>query len=82
MNRILSAFFCMALLTPLRAADPKPNAEETFALRVLPTFKSRCFACHGQDPKEIKGSFDLTSRAALLPQSSKRNKSERIEDIA
>src|SRR5688500_7223639 len=66
--RLVAVILALAVTTapPLRADDPKPDAEATFALRVLPVLKAKCFACHGEDPKNVKGSFDLTSRAALL----------------
>jgi hypothetical protein len=51
----------------LPAAEPRPaGAEATFALRVLPVLKARCFACHGADAAKVRGGLDLTSRAALL----------------
>ncbi len=49
-----------------RAADPKNDAEATFALRVLPVLKAKCFACHGEDRTDIKSGLDLTTRATLL----------------
>jgi mono/diheme cytochrome c family protein len=51
----------------LPAAEPTADAAEaTFALRLLPVLKAKCFACHGADAAEVKGGFDLTSRAVLL----------------
>jgi hypothetical protein len=51
----------------LPAAGPKPaGAEVTFALRVLPVLKAKCFACHGADAAKVRGGLDLTSRATLL----------------
>jgi hypothetical protein len=38
----------------------------TFAVRVLPVLKAKCFACHGDDPAKVRGGLDLTARAALL----------------
>ncbi|MCI0699511.1 MAG: PSD1 and planctomycete cytochrome C domain-containing protein [Planctomycetia bacterium] len=63
---LIALVVLLASPSALFAADPKANAEELFALRVLPTFKTKCFACHGEEPKKIKSSFDLTSRLALL----------------
>jgi mono/diheme cytochrome c family protein len=67
------ARFVLALLaatvggpTVAVAADPKADAEAAFALRVLPVLKAKCFACHGADAANIKGGFDLGSRATLL----------------
>lgn len=40
--------------------------ERLFALKVLPLLKEKCLACHGQDPDDIKGEFDVSSLAAIL----------------
>ena len=37
-----------------------------FAGKVLPLLKEKCFACHGDDPKKIKGKFDLRTRESLM----------------
>src|SRR5262245_35656935 len=58
----ISALACSAL--PMPAQTPK--AETTFALQVLPVLQAKCFACHGEDAKKLKGGLDLTSRANLL----------------
>ena len=42
------------------------DAERLFAAEVLPLLKSKCFACHGDDPKGIKGEFDIRTRAGML----------------
>lgn len=47
------------------AAEPA-NAELLFAGRILPLFKDKCFACHGDDLKKLKGGLDMRSRAGLL----------------
>lgn len=41
------------------------RAEELFAIRVLPTLKQKCFQCHGEG-SDLKGDYDVTSRAGLL----------------
>ena len=54
------------------AEPPSPNgaanrtAERLFALKVLPLLKTKCFACHGDDAKDVKGELDVRSREALL----------------
>jgi mono/diheme cytochrome c family protein len=48
----------------VRAADDA--GEKLFATRVLPLFKERCLACHGDDLKKIKGEFDMRTREGLL----------------
>lgn len=42
------------------------TAEELFVFRVLPVLKEKCFACHGKDPQELRGEFDMRSREAIL----------------
>ncbi len=37
----------------------EPEAEKHFVLKVLPLFKEKCLACHGDDPKKFKGGFDM-----------------------
>ena len=48
-------------------ASEKVEADLLFARKVLPIFKAKCLACHGEDPKKkLKGDFDMRSRASLL----------------
>ncbi len=49
-----------------RADDADHRAEALFANRVLPLFKEKCFACHGDDPADIRGELIMHSRAGLL----------------
>ncbi|MEE2825026.1 MAG: DUF1549 domain-containing protein, partial [Planctomycetota bacterium] len=39
---------------------------ELFTLQILPLLKSKCFGCHGNDPDNLKGDYDLRSRSAAL----------------
>jgi mono/diheme cytochrome c family protein len=48
------------------AADTKEAGEVLFVYRVQPMFKEKCLACHGDDPKKIKGGLDMRSLSALL----------------
>ena len=41
-------------------------ADVLFARKVLPLFKEKCLACHGNDLKKLKGDLDLRNRAGLL----------------
>jgi mono/diheme cytochrome c family protein len=52
---------------PLFAADAKsdPAAESLFVRRIAPLLKSRCVACHGEDPKGNKGELDLRTLEGL-----------------
>ena len=43
------------------------QGERLFAAQIQPLLKSKCWACHGEDPKgELKGELDLTSLTAML----------------
>ncbi|GAB4156822.1 MAG: PSD1 and planctomycete cytochrome C domain-containing protein [Planctomycetaceae bacterium] len=68
-----TAVFGIALLIVNRslADDAKRDvdhekAERHFTLKVLPLLKSKCLACHGGNPKDIKGKYDLRTRQAAL----------------
>ncbi|MBI1312834.1 DUF1549 domain-containing protein [bacterium] len=41
-------------------------AEEVFANRVLPMFREKCFACHGDDRQDVRGKFNMLTRDGLL----------------
>ena len=54
-------------LSSLARAGEAPSADVLFARKVLPLFKERCIACHGEDTKKkLKGEFDMRTRADLL----------------
>ncbi|QDU92454.1 PSD1 and planctomycete cytochrome C domain-containing protein [Lignipirellula cremea] len=66
-QRILVAAVILASVLPTSArADSPTAAERLFALRVLPIFKAKCFACHGEDPQEVRGDLNMLSRDGLL----------------
>ena len=44
----------------------KAAAERLFTLRVLPLLKVKCFGCHGQDPKDVRGDYNLLTREAMI----------------
>jgi mono/diheme cytochrome c family protein len=48
------------------ANTDQSSAERDFTLKVLPLLKAKCFACHGDDPKKIKGDLNMLTREALL----------------
>jgi mono/diheme cytochrome c family protein len=47
------------------AAEPS-KGEKLFALKVKALFTTKCIACHGDDPDEIAGGFDMRSRRTIL----------------
>ena len=49
---------------PLQAQDS--DAERLFTLKVLPVFKEKCFGCHGNDPDEIRGDYNMLTRSQLI----------------
>jgi mono/diheme cytochrome c family protein len=65
--RSLALAAVMALLPSAAChADEPLDAAVLFRTRIRPLLVEKCFACHGQKPDELKGAFDLRSRAALL----------------
>ena len=64
----LAAVLAICLLaTPAVAQETSVGeAEELFVHRVLPLLQAKCFACHGDDPDDIKGEFNMLSREGLL----------------
>src|SRR4051812_16848933 len=55
---------------PLTAAEAPSSgptsAADLFLGKVGPLLKQKCLACHGDDPKKLRGKLDLSSRAAML----------------
>ncbi|MCB1204195.1 MAG: PSD1 domain-containing protein [Verrucomicrobiae bacterium] len=56
----------LSLTTLLTAVADAADAEREFSLKVLPLLKAKCFACHGDDPKKIKGDLNLLNREGML----------------
>ncbi|MBT3479952.1 MAG: DUF1549 domain-containing protein, partial [Opitutales bacterium] len=48
------------------AEEEFSEGEKLFALEVMPILADKCFSCHGDDPDEIEGELDLTTRAKML----------------
>jgi hypothetical protein len=42
------------------------EGDRLFALRVLPLLKVKCFGCHGADPDDVRGDYDVRSLAGIL----------------
>ncbi|MDG2223586.1 MAG: PSD1 and planctomycete cytochrome C domain-containing protein [Rubripirellula sp.] len=42
------------------------SAERLFTLRVLPLLREKCFGCHGGDSDDLRGDYDLLTRAGML----------------
>ncbi len=48
------------------ASSKNLAAQRLFAVKILPLLKSKCFACHGDDPRQLKAKYDMRTRDALL----------------
>jgi mono/diheme cytochrome c family protein len=46
--------------------DETVDPEQLFVHEVLPILKEKCFACHGDDPEEIEGAFDIRTLEGML----------------
>ena len=66
--RMLSLFVLAAVVSasPVGHAAEPSKGEKLFALKVKLLFAKKCIACHGDDPDEIAGGFDMRSREAML----------------
>ncbi|WP_020530303.1 PSD1 and planctomycete cytochrome C domain-containing protein [Flexithrix dorotheae] len=52
-----------------RTSEEIPDSLQTellFANEVYPLLKAKCFACHGDDPSEIEGGFDIRTLESLM----------------
>lgn len=75
-NKLLPAVLAglsLALSTTIvaRADEAAPvlseaRANRIFTLKVLPLLKDKCFGCHGSDPQDIRGGYNLLSREGML----------------
>jgi len=66
-KRLIATISLAALGFQAATAAEKVAADVLFARKVLPLFKAKCLACHGEDPKKkLKGDFDMRNRAGLL----------------
>src|SRR5262245_8764134 len=65
LSAVLAALAALAGAQPPTTADPLA-AGRFFQQAVLPVLQSKCFSCHGDDPKKVRGELDVRSRAGLL----------------
>ena len=66
-HNVTGLLFVVVLVSgnPTQAAEPT-DAEQLFTLQVLPLLQEKCFGCHGKDPDDIRGEFDLLTREGML----------------
>ena len=64
------AGFCVLFCNVAAAqpADDKASKSDArhFTMKVLPLLKEKCLGCHGADEDDIKGEFDVRTRASIL----------------
>ncbi len=48
------------------SADSTEAIQRLFVLHIAPMLKGKCLGCHGADPEDLKGAYDVRTRAALL----------------
>ena len=57
--------FC-CLSASVHSAEPEPGEEAFYTKRIEPLLKKRCYKCHSDDAKEIKGGLRLNDRNSML----------------
>ncbi|MBT5377929.1 MAG: hypothetical protein HOL08_02645, partial [Opitutae bacterium] len=67
MNRHwISLFFPILAFAVNPELSDFQKGERLFSLKVRSILESKCFACHGEPGKKIKGELNLTSREGFL----------------
>ncbi|MEM9588237.1 MAG: DUF1549 domain-containing protein, partial [Planctomycetota bacterium] len=57
---------CVLASSTFAADAAVENADRLFTLRVLPLLKVKCFGCHGNDPKDLRGDYSLIARDVMI----------------
>lgn len=63
---ILAIALTLTLASGVTTAEDTANANRLFTLKVLPLLKVKCFGCHGSDPNDIRGDYNLLTRGGML----------------
>jgi len=50
----------------LSASNDNTKAEKHFTLKVLPLLQTKCFGCHGSDPADIRGDYNMLTREGVI----------------
>ena len=67
LRRVLSTYVLCAIAIATGCDRTSPDfAERMFVHEVYPLLQEKCIACHGGDPEEIEGDFDIRSLAGML----------------
>lgn len=61
---LMAIFICS--LGSQAAPSEHSEFDRIFTLKVYPLLKNKCFGCHGDDPDEIKGHLNLTTREGMM----------------
>ena len=61
MKKVAAAFCFVFMLASLSAKDAM-----RFKRDIYPVLQAKCMACHGADPDNLRGGFDLSTRGRLL----------------
>lgn len=64
-QRLFLVLIILSVTCPLVADEPT-EGEKLFALKLKSLFAEKCMACHGEDPKDIAGAFDMRTRESML----------------
>ncbi len=69
--RLATGAVVLLLLAPggdtASATGEEPTAgEKLFALQVRPLLREKCIGCHGDQPEDLEGGFDLRSRESMF----------------
>jgi len=62
----LTVLLLGAIASSAEPAASKANGHKLFATKVLPLFRAKCFACHGDDAQDVRGAFDMRSLDGLI----------------
>jgi len=65
-KRPIATIALMVLGFQTAMAAEKVAADVLFARKIQPLFKTKCLACHGENPKKLKGELDVRSLVGLL----------------
>ena len=67
MKSLFGILVCVTIgLVTVPLSGEVAHGEKLFALKVKPLLAEKCMACHGDDPKKIKGDFDMRTRESML----------------
>jgi mono/diheme cytochrome c family protein len=59
-------FTAIAGLATAAEEPARPTADNSSFAEVRAIFAAKCLACHGNDPKDLKGDYDLRTREAAI----------------